>query len=401
MEERIIRAIRRIAPTKHVYNVRVANNHNYFANGILTHNCDDPNALNDTSDAGLETVQQFWEDVMPTRLNDARTGRRIIVQQRAHEKDLTGIITRNKDHGFVTLVLPMEFEPDRRSVTVVLPSTAPKKWQDPRTKEGELLWPERIGPVELKKLKKELRTSYNISGQLQQRPAPGEGGIIKRKWFRIWPEARPPKCYYIVQSWDTAMSEKKEAAYNACSTWGVFKDEHEVPNIILLAAWRRQCEYPELRKHAIRMSSNYLDDGDLRFPQKPANPAMKPHLLLIEDKSSGKTLIQDLRRASIMATPFNPDKLGDKTQRVRMVTPILEGGRVWVPGIGPDYKAMRTFADRFVEQSVSFPKAASRDWVDTMTQALWRLESSGWVYHPDDEPPPPENGPTGKQEELY
>lgn len=346
---------------------------------------DDPNSASDVSDAGLDSVDAFWSDTMPTRLNDARTGRRIVIQQRLHERDLTGIITAAKDHGFVHLMLPMEFETKRRSVTVVLPSTEGKKWQDPRKIEGELLWPERIGPKELKKLKRELKTEYNISGQLQQRPAPGEGGMIKRKWFRIWQNEIPPKIKYIVQSWDTALSEKKEAAFNACTTWGIFDDDHELPNAILLAAWRKRCEYHELREHAKRLSKNYLDDSDLDKPAKKPNKAMKPDLILVEDKTTGKILIRDLRKASVTVSAFNPDRYGDKTQRVRFAQPTLDSGHVWVPGLAPNFITPRYFASVFVSQCASFPKAASRDLVDTLSQFILRMQDSGWLWVPEDE----------------
>jgi predicted phage terminase large subunit-like protein len=345
---------------------------------------DDPNSASDVSDAGLDSVESFWTDTMPTRLNDAKTGRRIIIQQRLHERDLTGIITAAKDHGFVHLILPMEFEANRRSVTVVLPSTNGKKWADPRKKDGELLWPERVGEKELKKLKRELKTEYNISGQLQQRPAPGEGGMIKRKWFRIHQSENTPKIKYIVQSWDTALSEKKEAAFNACTTWGIFDDDHELPNMILLAAWRKRCEYHDLREHAKRLSKNYLDDSDLDKSPKKENKALRPDLILVEDKTTGKILIRDLRKAGVTVTAFNPDRYGDKTQRVRFAQPTLQSGHVWVPGLAPSFTTPRYFASVFISQCASFPKAASRDLVDTMTQAVLRMQDSGWIWIPDD-----------------
>jgi len=391
-----------LSATADTYNISVANNRNYYANGILVHNClDDPNSASDVSEAGLDVVQHFWEDVMPTRLNDFRTGRRIVVQQRIHEKDLSGIITSAKDNGWVHLRLPMEFEPGSRCVTVVLPSTNGKKWRDPRKEENDLLWPERVGRPELDRLKRELRTEYNISGQLQQRPAPGEGGIIKRKWFRLWTQEATPKLDYIIQSWDTALSEKKEAAFNACTTWGVFKDQHELPNMILLAAWRKRCEYNELREHAKRLSKNYLDDGDLDKPPKPAKRALKPDMILVEDKTTGKILIRDLQRAGVTVAGFNPDRYGDKTQRVRFTTPTLESGHIWVPGLPPDFTRPRHFADVALSQFASFPKGASRDLVDTMTQAIIRAQESGWVWRSDDANAPPPDEVRDIPEAIY
>lgn len=351
--------------------------------------CDDTNNTRDTSDTMLESTIDWWTMVMPTRMNSFKTTRRVVMQQRTHERDHSGYILANDAAAWVKLILPMEFEVARRCVTVPLPSTNGEPWRDPRTKEGELLDPKRIGPQELKQLKKELGSVYAISGQLQQRPSPASGGIIQRSWFKLWQSSEPPDCEFTVMSIDTAMSEKKEAAYSAATTWGVFRDEQGMPSVILLATWREQCEYPQLRERLKRLAKNYLDDG----PSQRTG-ALPPSQILIEAKASGISLIQDLRRASVYAHPFNPDKLGDKVQRVRLITPLLEAGRVWVPG-RPErdpvsghtvFKKPRAFADVFIDQCTRFPKADTRDLVDTMSMALWKLQSSGFVHHVDEGP---------------
>lgn len=344
--------------------------------------CDDPNSANDLSDAKLDGVLGWWRQVMPTRLNDFKKGRRIVTQQRIHEKDISGeIITSDTDGNWVKLILPMEFEAKRRCITVKLPSTNGAKWRDPRQKEGELLWPERIGVPELKRLKKELGSQYAISGQLQQRPAPGEGGIIKKAWFKWWREPTPPRLKYIVLSVDTAMSEEKEAAFSSATTWGVFDDPYTmIPSVILLSRWRDQVEYPELRKRITRLADHYLDLGPLSEPPLPKNTKCRPNLVLIERKNNGISLIQEMSRSGRVITGFNPDKLGDKTQRVRLITPLLESGRVWVPTAKPKFDRLKPWADEFVESCGTFPKATARDDVDTMTQALWKIEQSGWVW---------------------
>ena len=408
---------------------------------------DDLNNTRDQSDTMLQSTIDWWTNVMPTRVNDFKTVRRAVIQQRTSEKDLSAWILEHNDGSWIHFMVPMEFESARRCVTIPLPSTKGKPWQDPRKEDGELLDPKRIGPVELKRLKKDLGSEYAVSGQLQQRPAPTEGGIIKRAWFQIWGEREPPRCEYTVLSIDTALSEKKAAAYNAATTWGVFKDGHGIPNVILLSSWRAKCEYPDLRERIIRMSRDYLDDGpsrdmlrchhcgsmnvkpapemarDYRIPAaqqkhraydcghchksfnvlKPptTDPKRKPDMILVEAKTSGLSLIQDLSRAGIVATKFNPDKLGDKTQRVRIVTPLLEAGRVWLPGVPPDFKRLRPYADVFVNQAIIFPQASSRDLVDTMTQVLWRLSSSGWIWHRDDVGPSEEGYRERPQGAIY
>ena len=114
-------------------------------------------------------------------------------------------------------------------------------------------------------------------------------------------------------------------------------------------------------------------------------------MIIVEAKANGLSLIQDLMKAGVNTFRFDPDKHGDKTQRVRMITHLIEGGRVWVPGKLPDFTKPRDWADLFIEQTASFPNAASRDLVDSMTQALIRFSKSGWVWHPEDVLPPPRN----------
>lgn len=346
---------------------------------------DDPNSAKDVTDTALANVLQWWNDVLPSRHNDPNNAMRIVVQQRVHEKDISGEITRNGGPSWVKLILPMEFETKRACVTVTLPSTGAKRWRDPRTKEGELLFPERVDLKALAKMKRTM-SSYAAAGQLQQRPAPGDGGIIKRKWFQIWDQPTPPKIEFSILSVDTAMSEEDEAAYSAATVWGVFRHPRTgTPCAILLTVWRDQVDYPDLRKRIIRLARNYLDDGPLDGKPKKFDIDLKPTMTLIEAKNNGISLIQEMSRSDITVTRFNPDKLGDKTSRVKLITPMMESKRVWVPGDPRmNFKEPRPWAIEFIDQAISFPKAASRDLVDTTTQALWRLHMSGWIWNEGD-----------------
>ena len=108
----------------------------------------------------------------------------------------------------------------------------------------------------------------------------------------------------------------------------------------------------------------------------------RPDLVLVEEKSTGIPLIQTLNKAGGMLTPWRPDKYGDKIERVRRVTHILESGRVYVPMMAPDFKRMRNYADVLVNQAASFPNADSRDFVDVLSMILQRVINSGWIQHP-------------------
>lgn len=359
--------------------------------------CDDPNSARDISDVALDSVLRWWHEVMPTRFNDFSKARRIVVQQRVHERDLSGdILANNTDAEWVHLRLPLEYEWSNPCVTVVLPSSRPHAWRDPRKKSGESLDPISFSDKTISRLKKELGSEYTISGQLQQRPAPGDGGIIRKSWFKQWPPKAEdgsyptealPKFEYIMVSIDTALNDTKTSAYNAATTWGVFKDSHQVGNALLLSMWRERCEYPAMRDVMIRMASDYLDDkiGD---PLIKKTTWRKPHMMLVEDKGFGMLLARDLARAGVTVTRFNPHGKGDKTQRVRIISPLLEGGRIWLPlSAENNYRTLRPFAQKFLDQAASFPRAESRDLVDTMAQALYRLQASNWIWNPSDAGP--------------
>jgi len=369
---------------------------------------DDPNDSRNLSDQVLESTLSWWTDVMPTRLNNFKTGKRVVIQQRLHERDLTGHILKTEKEDWVHLCLAMEFEPKSRCVTVPLPSTKGRKWADPRTVEGELLCEARVGPKELKVLKRGLASSYAIAGQLQQRPAPEAGGMFKREWFRKWTAPQSPKLEMVLTSWDTALSEKDKAAYSACTVWGVFmrnyQDEREwmqgatpgdtdalgrVPNLLLLNCFRGRWEYPELRRIMSNMAKDYRCDVLGAVPDKDRK--YKPDMNLVEGKASGISVTQELSRTGEVFTKFVPDKFGDKMQRVRLITHLIEAGRVWLP-VRPDgeYKG---YAKLLLDQCLLFPNAESRDIVDTLTQALLRLQYSGWIAHPEDPGEPADMAP--------
>lgn len=347
--------------------------------------CDDPNNAKDgESDALRRNVLNWWDAVLPSRVNNPKTVAKVVTQQRIHQSDVSGhIIDNDHDDRWVKLILPAEYETSRKSKTIILPSSNGKIWEDPRTVDGELLWPSHYGQKEIAALKSELKTQYRIAGQLQQRPAPEEGGLLKKHYFKWWKQPKSPNLIHTIQSWDTALESSKSNCYSACTTWGIFKDDNEIYNLILLSLWRGMVEYPELRKMAQRLYYDYMDDN-INSPIKP-DGSRKPDVCLIEAKASGTSLVHDLIRAGIPATKFNPNKFGDKIQRVRVVSHLIEAGRVWVPARPPDYTRLRSFADVMVESCAIFPNSDSRDLVDTMTQVLLRLNLGGWLSNPSDD----------------
>jgi predicted phage terminase large subunit-like protein len=314
------------------------------------------------------------------RLNDIPNDRRILVQQRGDEKDVSGnVIANDINNEWVKLILPLEYESDNKCSTVPLWWTKGKPWEDPRTKDGELLT-KRLNVDDVNKIKKELG-SYGYAALYQQRPAPLEGGIIKKHWFKIYRYDQLPQIDYTIQSWDTALTANDNSAYSACTTWGLFQDRYDNTNVILLSAWRGRLEYPELRERVRRLSLNYMDVGD---NQLPSSNRYVPDQIVIEAKASGDPLLQDLRRAGVYGQPFIPNKHGDKTQRVRLITPLIEAGIVWMPSQVNNPDRMADFADEFVNEVSYFPNPRSLDYTDTLTQALIVLRDGSSIKNPKD-----------------
>lgn len=157
---------------------------------------DDPLSVDSAnSDADLKSAETTFTEALPTRVNNDSSAI-VVIMQRLNEKDTSGIII-SRDLGYVHLCLPMRFEEERRCSTVI-------GFRDPRTVDGELLFPERFPEATVKGLEKAMG-SYASAGQLQQRPAPREGGMFKKAWFNII-QALPVGTKFV-RGWDLAATE--------------------------------------------------------------------------------------------------------------------------------------------------------------------------------------------------
>lgn len=378
-----------------IYNNRLGSRHAVGIGSIVTglggniNILDDPNNMDEVFSESIRDRTNRWVDSsFYSRANNIHTVCRIYIQQRGHHKDVSGyLLAKNNSEQLVHLCLPLAYEMSRKCVTVPIKSTNGLPWQDPRTEEGQALWPEYFDEKKIASEKDRL-LPYDYAGQYQQRPSPEQGSIFMRHWFQMWKQPSPPRCHFILQSWDTAFSGeptkggKANVSYSACTTWGVFTHEGN-DHAILLDTWRARVEYPELRQMAQRLSVNY-HDTDIDNPW-PESRSFVPDVILIEAKASGLTLIPDLRRAGVMVDRFDPNRYGNKVARARNISHIFQCGRVWLPGQPPHYDVFRAYAEQFVEHCLFFPSDESNDIMDSTSQAFIRLLSSGYIQHKDDE----------------
>jgi predicted phage terminase large subunit-like protein len=204
---------------------------------------------------------------------------------------------------------------------------------------------------------------------------PEDAGIIKRKWFKMWPSKKEtPTLEYVIASYDPATSEKTHNDPTACEVWGVFENQDKGTCIILLDAWDAHLSYPELRKKVIADFKEVVYGADNTFAK-----GRKADLILMEDKSAGISLIQELQGAGVPVRAYNPGR-ADKVQRINIVAPLIAKGKVYIPEDTKKQGEFAEWAKRFLRQVCAFPESGGHDdYVDALSQSLRVLRDSGWI----------------------
>jgi predicted phage terminase large subunit-like protein len=274
--------------------------------------------IKDSEEARSETIRrsilEWFRTVAYTRLSSS--GALVVIQTRWHADDLAGRLLQN----WHVINMPAIAEVD-----------------DEFRKAGEALWPERFPLETLKAIRSAIGGSAWTS-LYQQKPSAAEGAIFKREWWRFFREQ--PPCKRIVQSWDTAFKSGAENDYSVCTVWGVTDNAY-----YLLWLWRDRVEFPELKKRMQWLWEQW-----------------RPSQILVEDRASGQSLVQELRYSTLL--PITPVKVDtDKISRAQSVTPLIEAGKVFLPENAP-------WLNDFIDESAAFPKGAHDDCVDSLTQAL-------------------------------
>lgn len=334
---------------------RWSTNHNgeYFAIGVggtVTGKgadlliIDDPHSeqeakLAATDAAVFDSVYEWYTSGPRQRLQPG--GSIVIVMTRWAKRDLTGRIVKSwidKDGEEWEII----------DFPAILPS-------------GKPLWPEFWSLEELEALRLELPLS-KWQAQYQQQPTSEEGAIVKREWWKIWEKDTPPQCEFVIQSWDTAFTKNERSDYSACTTWGVWylNENPDDPQIILLDAFKRRMEFPELKETAF----NHYKEWE-------------PDAFVVEAKAAGSPLIYELRAMGIPVSEFTPSRGNDKIARINSVSDLFASGKVWAP--------TTRWAEEVIEEMAAFPNSDHDDLVDSSTQALIRFRKGGFIRLQSDE----------------
>lgn len=287
---------------------------------------DDP--VKDAEEANSQTIRDkvwdWYRTVFRTRTQpDAAI---IVVMTRWHKDDLVGRLLKQADED------PNSDKWDLLHFQAIT--------------DGQALWPERYPLEELERIRSSIG-SRAFESLYQGNPTIAEGNIIKREWWKYYKEQ--PAFSRIVHSWDTAFKAKSENDYSVCTVWGEAANGY-----YLLDVWRQKVEYPELKRAAISLHTRD-----------------RANVVLVEDKASGQSLIQELKRDSKL--PVLPVKVdSDKTARVNAVSPLIEAGKVYLP-------EQTTWLHDYIEELSAFPSGGHDDQVDSTTQFLaWTSHRSSW-----------------------
>lgn len=304
----------------------------------------------------LVEALDFWTETMSTRGNDPKTVAKVVVMQRLHQSDLTGGLMESDEH-YELLVLPARYEVGRSFTCLG------KDVCDKRTVEGELLWTEQFDEEALSRIETALG-AYGTAAQHAQKPVPRGGAIFKDRWFRRFDLGAARSGGMIFQSWDTATSKKKENAPSVCTTWW-----RRGKDMYLLDVFRSHVEFVDLLKVAFLLAAKW-----------------KPNSILVEDKSSGRQLLQYIEKMDksdegrwvkelylntfprLTMIPIEP--CGSKEERAEAVTTEFEAGSVLFPETAP-------WLPEYETELLTFPRSTYADQVDSTTQGItWSVNRS-------------------------
>lgn len=291
---------------------------------------DDPhNPAHIHSKKRRENVINWFLDTFSTRLNDRKKGAIIIIMQRLHEHDLTGFLLKNQPKEWHFLEIPLISDHERIFSVGNF---------EHKMKQNEILNDKFFDNKTIQSLVNSVGVA-NFEAQYLQNPKKASCSIISEDSFYYY-EKIPKQFEMIIQSWDTAVKISENSDYSACTCWGVLDNKYYLIEIL-----NQKLEYPSLKSNICNMYNKYL-------PQK----------LLIEDKSSGQAIIQDLKNHGIKnIIPCIPIK--DKVSRFACIIDLFESGQVLLPKYSADLSFIKN-------NLLEFPNSKHDDIVDSISQFL-------------------------------
>lgn len=306
---------------------------------------DDPHSEQDVLAGNFEVFEKAYQwFAYGARTRLMPNGRVAVVHTRWHQDDLIGRLIRDMTQNrgadqYEVFEFPAILEVEQDDGSVV----------------EKALWPEFFNLEALKRTKASM-PAFQWSAQYQQNPTGEESALIKREWWRRWPDTGPPECEYLISSLDAAAEKSNRADFTSLTTWGVFfNEEEDAHQIILLNSLHDRLEFPDLKRACI---AHYKE--------------WEPDVFIVEKKSAGVAIYQELRRIGVPVQEYTPHRgTGDKYARLNSVADIVASGVCWVPD--------RRWAEDLVEEIAGFPYASHDDRVDSTVMALMRFRQGGFI----------------------
>ena len=357
---------------------------------------DDPHdVMGGESEAKRTHTVQWFREAMSNRLNSLHSDAIIVIMQRVHEEDVSGTILAESE-GYDHLCIPMEYDSTRHCRTSL-------GWEDPRTRDGELAWPDRFRAKEISEFK---RRPYMWASQYQQSPSPRGGGIFKDAWwqvhevqkqpsggFKFVPEFAPQ---FVLASLDTAFTEKEENDYSALTVWAVYDDpttKHR--KILLVDGWKKRLELhgEEVERNpgeseASHMRRSMQKWGLVEWVNYTCK-RRKVDRLIVENKARGHDVVKEIKRLyadrSFGVRAVEP-KGGDKIARAHAIVDLFTDHMIHAPAEVTEHGDVRwlDWADTVIRDMSVFPRGSHDDIVDSASMALRHLRDIGLAIRKDE-----------------
>jgi predicted phage terminase large subunit-like protein len=311
---------------------------------------DDPmKAADALSEARRQSVNEWYDNTLRSRLNSQEHGAIIIVMQRLHADDLVAHVQEHESWELLSFPAIAEQDETYEFLT-------PYGRNRVQRKKDEILQSTLLSATTLDAIRRGM-TEYNFTAQYQQDPQPASGNIVKREWLKFYsPDEKPERFDQIIQSWDTANKDTELSNFSVCTTWGL-----KGRQLFLLNVYRRKLDFPSLKKAVRELAGLH-----------------KARVVLVEDKASGTSLIDELRSEYFSIVQAAPDIEGDKIMRLQAQTAKIEGGFVLFP-------KEASWLHTYLAELLAFPNSKYNDQVDSTVYALAWITSKPPSYNLTDE----------------
>lgn len=279
-----------------------------------------------------EDTKAWLDGMLYTRLNNKKTGAIVHIQHRLHLDDITAHVLEQEEYE--QLILPAIAEEDH-----VIPDVYGEDLFRPA---GDILHPEREGEAEFRRQRR-IMGEAAFQAQYQQQPIPSTGSSFQRKWMKLY-DKPPEEPWFIIQSWDLAISVLGHADFSVCTTWAVVGRRYYLIDLV-----RGRFRFDQITQQALALQHRH-----------------NPDLIIIENAGLGTPLRQALRSRGIAHTePFNPTH--SKEIRAEQSMIAFTEGRVFFPR----GKFLTKLA---IDELMAFPEGRHDDIVDSITQFLHKPE---------------------------